>query len=78
MKKLFELGNQYVKESSWKEFALVKICLCAMGIVIGGQIAPKYRRMATGAAAGVFILTYISLMAKFFRIAAEKDSERTM
>ena len=78
MKKLFELGNQYVKESSWKELALVKLCLCAMGIVIGGQVAPKYRRIVTGAAAGVFILTYIPQMIKFFRIAAEKNGESPM
>ena len=35
MKRLFELGNQYVRESDWKDLALVKFCLCAMGIMIG-------------------------------------------
>lgn len=44
MKKLFELGNQYVKESDWKDLALIKCCLCSMGIIIGTQVAPKHRK----------------------------------
>lgn len=36
MKRLLEIGNLYAKESDWKDFALVKICLCSMGILIGG------------------------------------------
>ena len=35
MKRLFELGNQYVRECDWKDLALVKFCLCAVGIMIG-------------------------------------------
>ncbi len=27
MKNLFEIGNQYVKESDWKDLALIKFCL---------------------------------------------------
>lgn len=44
MKKLFELGNQYVKESSWKELALVSFAFGAMGIVIGGGLLPNTGR----------------------------------
>lgn len=40
MNKLFEAANQYVKESDWKDLALVKLCLCAMGVIIGINIAP--------------------------------------
>ena len=35
MKCLFSCANQYVKESDWKDFALVKLCLCAIGVMIG-------------------------------------------
>lgn len=31
MKKLFELGNRYAEKSDWTDFALVKLCLGAMG-----------------------------------------------
>ena len=33
--KLFELANQYCKESTWKTMAMLKFCLIAMGIAIG-------------------------------------------
>ena len=56
MRKLLDLGNRYAKESTWKDFALVKFCLFAMGL-------------AVGAAAGVFAVTYVPLMTKVFRIA---------
>ncbi len=68
MKNLFELGNQYAKESSWKDFALLKLCLCAMGIVIGTKVTPKYKKTVTCVSAAMFIATYIPLMAKVFKI----------
>lgn len=71
MKSLFELGNRYLHESDWKDLALVKFCLCAMGVMIGTQLPEKHRKTAAGFAAGVFVSTYIPLMAKLFRIASE-------
>lgn len=68
MKKLFEIGDQYAKESSWKDFALIKFCLCAMGIVIGTKVTPKYKETVTRVSVAVFIATYIPLMAKVFKI----------
>lgn len=68
MCKLFEYADQYVKESSWKDLALIKLCLCAIGIIIGANIAPKHKKAVTAAAAGVFAVTYVPLMAKFFKI----------
>lgn len=73
MKKLFEIGNQYVKESDWKDFALLKFCLCALGVIIGVQIAPQYKKRVTGVAIAVFIATYIPLMAKLFKIVAKDE-----
>lgn len=69
MKNLFDLGNQYIRESDWKDLALVKFCLCAMGVLIGAGMPEKYRKTALAAAAGAFAATYIPLMAKFFEIA---------
>ena len=54
MKRLFELGNQYVRESDWKDLALVKFCLCAMGIMIGTQIPTKHKKVVV---AGAFLLS---------------------
>ncbi|MCQ2492501.1 MAG: permease of phosphate ABC transporter [Lachnospiraceae bacterium] len=71
IKKLFELGNRYAEDSDWKDFALVKFCLCAMGIIIGANIPKKYKTQTTGIAAGVFAITYVPLMAKVVKIAKD-------
>ena len=39
MKRILEIGNRYAEQSDWKDFALTKICLCAMGILIGLKIS---------------------------------------
>lgn len=78
MKNIFELGNQYAKRSSWKDFALLKLCLCAMGIVIGTNVPPKYRKTVTRISVAVFIATYIPLMAKVFKIILHDSTEITL
>lgn len=74
VRKLLDLGNNYAKSSTWVDYALVKFCLCAMGIIIGVNIPAKHRDKAAGFAAGVFICTYVPLMSKVFRIAEEMFS----
>lgn len=69
---LFEAANQYVKESDWKDLALIKLCLCAIGVMIGANLAGKHRKKVTKAAAGIFAVTYVPLMAKFMKIIARK------
>lgn len=76
MKRLLETGNQFAKESDWKDFALLKLCLCAMGIIIGAQIAPKYKKPAIFASAGAFLATCLPLMVKVFKIVTRDPSER--
>lgn len=75
MKNLFELGNQYAKESSWKDFALLKLCLCALGIVFGTKVTPKYKETVTRVSVAVFIATYIPLMAKVFKLMLRDSTE---
>ena len=74
MRKLLDLGNRYAKESSWKDFALVKFCLFAMGLAAGTQVPEKYKKAAIGCAASVFAVTYVPLMTKLFRIALRRES----
>lgn len=67
----FELGNRYAQKSDWKDFAFVKFCLFAMGLLVGTQ-TPSSRKKQAGILAGlVFAATYIPLMSKVFRIAKE-------
>lgn len=75
MKKLLDFGNRYAKESSWKDFALVKLCLFAMGLAAGTQVPDQHKKKALGAAAAVFAATYVPLMARVFWIAFGKISD---
>ena len=75
MKCLFSCANQYVKESDWKDFALVKLFLCAIGVMIGLAVPKKKKKMPLLIAAIVFIATYIPLMTKFLRIVFRRDDD---
>ena len=70
MKNLLEIGNQYARESDWKDFALLKLCLCAIGIIIGTQVTPQHKKTVIFASIGVFVATYIPLMTKLIKIMA--------
>lgn len=73
MNKLLDFGNRYAKESTWKDFALVKFCLFSMGLAAGTQISDKNKKKVIGAAACVFAATYIPLMTKVFRLAFKRS-----
>ena len=75
MKCLFSCANQYVKESDWNDFALVKLCLCAIGVMIGLAVPKKKKKMPLLIAAIVFIATYIPLMTKFLRIVFRREDD---
>lgn len=72
MNKLFEFLNGFSRESDWKDFALVKLCLFSAGIAAGTQIPDKYRKKAVGAATCVFASTSVPLLIKAFRLALKR------
>ena len=45
MKKFFELGNRYAKESNWTDFAFVKFCLFSMGLLVGMKVPEKHKKI---------------------------------
>lgn len=68
MEKLLEIGNKYAEKSNWKDFSLVKFCLCAIGIIIGTFI-PKNKKKDVRIILGfVFGITYIALMTKVIKV----------
>lgn len=72
MKKLIELGNLMAKNSTWKDFALIKLCLCAMGLIIGVLLPGRAKQVALIIAVLIFIATYIPLMYRFFQIVKKE------
>ena len=69
---LFSCADEYVRRSSWKDLALVKLCLCAMGVMLGLCVPREKRRPVLIVAAVVFVMTWIPLMVKFVRIICQR------
>ncbi|MDP4133225.1 MAG: hypothetical protein Q8882_04345 [Bacillota bacterium] len=65
---LFNLGNTYAKESTWKDFAALKLCLFSLGMGIGVWIGESAKMAVFWICLAVFILTYIPLMIKLFKV----------
>ena len=65
MKKLFALANDYLRQWSWQMAALLKLCLLSLGLLIGLQLPRRQKNAACAVAGGLFLLTYIPLMADF-------------
>ena len=71
--KLFEAANRYVETSDWKIIAVLKFCLISLGMMVGMMIKPKHKKPAFLGALGVFGVTYVPLMVKFYRVFTGKE-----
>ena len=72
MKKLFQAANEYIRRCDWKDLAMIKLCLAAMVVLIGLALPRRGKKRAAWIAGSVFTATYLPLMAKFLRVAADK------
>lgn len=75
MKRLFASADEFLRESGWRDLALVKFCLFSMGLLAGLQVTERRRKRVRIAASAVFLLTYVPLMAKFLGILTEECRE---
>jgi len=75
MKKFFDSADLYLKQSDWKDLALIKFCLASIGLLMGLQVPKKYRKPVSIGTLIVFFATYIPLMTDFFRILFKKEDE---
>ena len=73
MKKLFDFGNRYARQSTWKDFALTKLCLFSMGLAVGALVSEPYKKYVIIAAICVFAATYIPLIIRMIRVAQGKE-----
>ena len=65
--KLFEAANHYVETSDWKIIAVLKFCLISLGMMVG-MMKPEHKKPVFLSALGVFGVTYVPLMVKFYRV----------
>lgn len=77
MTRIFEIANHYIKHCTWKDLALIKLCLCASGIMLGLSISNKYKKKGLIYSSILFIATYIPLMANFLKFALETKNHTT-
>lgn len=80
MKFLFKSADAYLRQSDWRDFALIKFCLFSMGLIAGVLLPSKAKKPAITTAAVVFVATYIPLMVKYGKIVAGllKNTEQTV
>ena len=69
MKRLFDCADRYIQSRDWKMLAGLKFCLCAIGVLLGLSVPGKHKKCAAVGAIGVFLATYIPLMADFLNFA---------
>ena len=65
MKKLFSAADAYIAKMNWKDLALVKLYLCAAGVMLGLAAPKKLRKWAALGAVVVFVSTYLPIILKF-------------
>ncbi|MCR5794569.1 MAG: hypothetical protein K6G61_04385 [Solobacterium sp.] len=76
MDKIFESADRYLARSDWKDIALLKFCLFSMGLFAGSYAVKKEHKQAVrAAAAGVFAVTYVPLMYKYYLVVKEMIEE---
>lgn len=71
--KLFEAANHYVETSDWKIIAVLKFCLISLGMMFGMMIKPEHKKPVFLSTLGVFGVTYVPLMVKFYRVFTGKE-----
>lgn len=77
MRKLIDIGNRYAHESTWRDYAVTKLCLFSMGLAAGTQVSEKYKKTVLGVSACAFAVTYIPLMTKLIGMAVKQDGCKT-
>ncbi len=72
MSNLFAIANEYLRQSDWKDLALIKFCLFSMGVLIGVLVPSRAKRPVIMVSVCVFVLTYLPLMIKLFQVIFRK------
>ena len=72
MKKLLSATDACIAQMNWKDMALVKLCLCAMGTLWGLATPKRVRKWVAFGAMAVFVTSYLPLVCRFMPSLAEE------
>lgn len=70
---LFDRADRYAAQSTWRDFALVKVCLFSMGVLMGLIVPMRKKKWAALGAGLVFLPTYVILLRRFLPFLLERD-----
>ena len=65
---LFTSADRYLRASDWKDIALIKLCLFAIGLLAGMQVRDSDKKAVRAGAAALFVVTYIPFMSKYIGV----------
>ena len=71
MTRILDCADRYIEARDWKMVSILKFCLASIGVLLGLSIPGKRKKAAGSMAAGVFLVTYIALMADFLTFAVD-------
>lgn len=63
--KVLRSADDYLEKMTWKDMAVLKICLIALGITIGCSLSKEKGKKVKKLALFVFVVTYIPLMYRY-------------
>lgn len=73
MAKFFGYAEKYIRQFTWWELALLKLCLFSAGASFGLAVPKKARPLLALIAQLLFLPSYLYLILKFFRLL-ERES----
>ena len=65
MNRLTDAAERYLKDCTWKDISILKICLIVLGVLLGIAVPARKKKATAWAASLVFVAAYVPLMAKF-------------
>ena len=65
MNRLLDAAERYLKICTWKDISILKVCLLALGMLLGLAVPARKKKVSAWAASLVFVAAYVPLMGKF-------------
>lgn len=60
-----------IAQVNWRDLALVKLCLCALGVIIGLCVPKEKKKIVLISTLVLLVVTYIPLIIKSIRLLIE-------
>ena len=76
MKQLMQVADAYMKRMTLWDMGLVKICMCAIGVLLGSLASFREIKVVRTVAGLIFVATYVTVMVRFVLILGEELSRR--